>query len=151
MVLPAHYYNHPAKLHRLCRAPGLKPKTHSKLCHLTLTNWGTCKDPEIKQALWDCYFPGTPPHLWHVMYYLLGIPMSKLVEKSGLTEKAIRKYLTLPKVPQAHVRAIGRFALEYRDALRSPKQKGGPDPRYMILHLAMTDKSRMYQRGELSE
>ena len=50
--------------------------------------------------------------------------MTALVEHSGVTESAIRKYLPKPKAPQLHVWKIARFAMEYRDALASKRQVG---------------------------
>lgn len=147
-VLPQ-IYGHYATLHKLVRAPVLKPKIHKLLCDLTLTEWGRSSDPGTRQLLWDCYFPGYQPHIWHVLYYMLEIPMTQLVGKSGLTESAIRKYLPQPRVPQRHLRAIGRFAIEYRNAMSSKRSKGGVDLRYMILHSALTDPKRIRQHGKI--
>lgn len=150
-VLPPIYWQHADSLHRLVRQPVLKPQTHRLLCDLTLTAWGQCQDKETQRLLWKCYFDRHRPHIWHVLFYMLEIPMSKLVEKSGLTEKAIRKYLPRARVPIKHVRAIAPFAMEYRDAMASKKSRDGVDPRYMILHRALTDRRRMKTYGNLDE
>lgn len=147
-VLPRSY-QHLSTLHALVRAGSLKPKTHSQVCDLTLTAWGQCKDATIRKLLWDCYFEGHRPHIWHVMFYMLEIPMSKLVEKSGISERAIRKYLSKPRVPQRHLRAIAPFAMEYRDAMASKKSREGVDPRYMILHRALTDPKRITTANDI--
>lgn len=150
-VLPKIYSQHRDSLHRLVRQPTLKPRTHGLLCDLTLTEWGRAQDRETKRLLWNCYFPGRRPHIWHVLFYVLEIPMTKLVEKSGLTERAIRKYLPRARVPIKHVRAIAPFAMEYRDAMASKKSRDGVDPRYMMLHRALTDRKRMRTYADLDE
>ncbi|WBC28336.1 hypothetical protein DPMD02_68 [Desulfofustis phage LS06-2018-MD02] len=150
-ILPPIYWQHIDSLHRLVRAPALKPKTHRLLFDLTLTAWGQAKDKETQRLLWKCYFDRHLPHIWHVLFYMLEIPMPKLVEKSGLTEKAIRKYLPRSRVPIRHVKAIGSFAIEYRDAMASKKSRDGVDPRYIILHRTLTDRRRMKMYGDLDE
>jgi hypothetical protein len=93
-----------------------------------------------------------PPIYWqHIDSLHRQIPMPKLVEKSGLTEKAIRKYLPRSRVPIRHVKAIGSFAIEYRDAMASKKSRDGVDPRYIILHRTLTDRRRMKMYGDLDE
>ncbi len=149
-VLPK-VYGHLSTLHNLAKAPVVKPKTHQAVAMLALMNWGTHPDPKVRKQLWDCYFPGKRPHIWHVLYFMLELPMSKLVEKSGISERAIRKYLTRSRVPQRHVRAIARFAMEYRDAMASNKSKAGRDPRYMILHRALHDRKRMTTHEDIDE
>jgi len=150
-ILPPVYYPNSDSLHRLVKAKVLKPRIHRLLCDLTLTEWGHAQDPGIKRLLWDCYFPGHRPHLLHIMFYVFEIPMSTLIEKSGLTEGMLRKYLSKPKVPERVVKALGRFAIEYRDALASRKAKNGRDPRYMMLHRAMVSRSRMTKWGDIHE
>lgn len=142
---------HIATLHRLVRATQLKDRNHSRLFDLTMTEWGQCDEPDIKQLLWDCYFPGDRPHVLHLLFYQFQIPMATLMTKSGLTERVIRRWLHRPKLQRHVLRAIGPFAIEYRDALASKKQRGGPDPRYMLLHRAITDTSRLYDRGDVIE
>ena len=149
-VLPKNYH-HLSTLHALAKAPVVKPKTHAMLCDLTLTAWGTHPDPKVRRLLWNCYFPGKRPHIWHVLFYMLEIPMSKLVEKSGISERAIRKYLSRSRVPQRHLRAIAHFAMEYRDAMASKKSRAGVDPRYMILHRALHDPKRITTHEDIDE
>lgn len=147
-VLPKKQHN-THYLQNLVRKKSIDHLTHRRLCILTLTYWAQVQDPETKKQLWDCYFPRTKPHIWHLLYFEHQIPMDTLMEKSGCTEGQIRKYLVQSKVPRFHVRKIARFAMQLRDELSSKKRSEGPDARYMNLHRALTDTSRMYLPGEI--
>lgn len=136
-------------LHRLVKKKEIDKRTHARLCSLTLECWGKATDGETKKLLWDCYFPNNKPHLWHVLYYQLNIPMHLLTQHSGLTEEQIKKYLRNRKMPQLHVQKIARFAMKARDELSSKRRIGGPDERAQLIQEALTDRSRMYFTGEI--
>lgn len=141
----------PTVLHSLVKAKTIKDTYHRRLFDLTMTEWGQADDAITRMLLWNCYFPDSKPHVYHLLHYVHMVPMAKLSEKTGLPTSTIRdRVLPRPKLRRRHLRAIGRFAMQYIEALQSKKQVGGRDPRYAALHRALTDPSRVYEHGELT-
>lgn len=138
------------RLQSLATMAALRPKPHARLFFPAMVAWGECKDRDAKQALWECYFDAdTKPHIYHILCWEHSIPDETIMRHAGFSQSTLRKILKRPKVTKLHLQAIARFAMEYRDALASKKQRGGPDPRYMKLHRALTDPKRLYEPGEI--
>jgi hypothetical protein len=139
-------------MHNLARVPSIKPAYHRKLFDLTMTEWGQCSNARTRQLLWDCYFPGTKPHVYHLLHYVHQVPIETLVEHSRLPVSTIEhRVLRRPKLRKRHLRSIARYAMSYVEALASKKQLGGRDPRYAALQRALVDPSRLYDHGEMSQ
>lgn len=134
-------------LHRLAKAAHLTEYTWSRLFDLTMTEWGQCDDREVKHLLWECYFPGSLPHVYHYLHYHFQIPAAVLLEKSGLSPSAFdRRVLRRPKISQRHLQAIAPYAMEYEQALASKKQVAGRDPEYMLIARSLRDPARVLRK-----
>lgn len=124
---------------------------HKRLFWPTMIAWANAankKDP-WHVDLWACYFPQTQPHIYHLMAFMFYTPMDRLSKETGFSESTIHKILRRPKLTKRQLRAIARFAGAHRDALYSQRAMGGRDWRYVKLHRALTDQSRLYQKGEI--
>lgn len=122
-------------------------RLHSELFILTMGHWGHTKDRDTKRALWQCYFD-TRPHILHKLVFEHD-QWHRIVKKTTLTDRMLEAYLRQPKLHQYQLRKVGRFASAYIEAISSPKQLRGRDPRYMGLAYALRDPKRMYERGEI--
>jgi hypothetical protein len=148
-----------------CKMPHIKRETvrsmthahrlpehmHKRLFLPTMIAWANAvnnKEPQAQQ-LWACYFPDHEPHIYHIMAFQFYIPTERLVKETGLSASTIRKILRRPKITKRQLRAIYPFARAYCDALYSKKSRDGRDPRYVRIHRALTDHSRLYQPGEI--
>lgn len=124
---------------------------HQRLFLPTMIAWANAvnnKEPQA-QALWACYFPDNEPHIYHLMAFVFYTPTERLCKETGLSAPTIRKILRQAKLHKRQLHAIARFASAFRDALYSKRAMGGTDWRYSKVHRALTDKSRIYKKGEV--
>lgn len=135
--------------HELCKRKVISKKLHSNFRKLTLYHWGTATNPDIRQLLWDCYFEGHKPHIYHLLGFVFCIPDEQLCQEAHISPATLRRIYSRPKLLKRQLQAIAPFALKYRDALMSPKQKLGPDRRHVLIHMALRDRKRLYDKGEI--
>lgn len=128
-------------IHKLFQQKMIKTQYHTSLRHITLLNWGQHKDKKIRKLLWQCYFPDTNPHVFHILVYRLHKNPEYLATQCKLSMTQIENDLAKAQILQTHLRAIGPYAMELRNALTSYKRKHGPDPIGRELGKALTDKS----------
>lgn len=125
----------------------------SRLFNLTLIEWGNAvaehRHREERQALWACYFPHTKPHLYHLMSFVHYMTDKQITQATGYTD--VQRILRQPKLRRTQLQKLAPEAMALRDALASKKRKGGPDPLWRGLDLALTDLGRVYERGEIIE
>lgn len=147
-------------LHKAILSDNCIEKHRKKAFTAVMIEWGVYyknRDPRHKD-LWKCYFPDTPPHIYHLLHYvhsqvLSGDPTAifhgKKRVKKGYSDRVIGKILRQPKLWLHQNDRIRRFAIEYIDAIGSKSRKEGPDPAYMGLYYALNDHKRLYKRGEI--
>lgn len=124
---------------------------HKRFFLPTMTVWGQAVNDRHRaaQQLWACYFPDHEPHVYHLLSFVFYMSDAKLCKEAGISQRTLHKILRRPKLSKKQLRDIAPFAMRYRDALASKKQRGGSDPRYMKLHRALTDTKRIYEHGEI--
>lgn len=137
--------------HALFRHEELPTDLHGKLLNLTLLHWGSATG-DHRTYLWDCYFPTTRPHVYHMLHYEHLILFDTLSSETGYSDNVLDSIMHQPKLHRRQLRRIGRYALEYAQAISSKKRKHFDyDPRHMNIRRALRDSSRLYQKGELTK
>ena len=138
-------------VHAVFKSKPIDDKLHSKLLPLTLTSWGSHPDQAVRRLLWDCYFEGYRPHIFHVLVYRCQIPVATLVLRSTLSKRQIEANLYRPRVLQTHVQAIARYASQVEESYRSPRTWDGRNPVYMEIHRALRDPKRVKPFGSFED
>lgn len=141
--------NHVAR--KYMDAHRLPAKLHNNIMHMTLCYWGdkVREQSPVAPQLWECYFPDTEPHIYHVLVYVFGVDMYRLTSWSGFTERKIRKFLRQTKLTKRQLRPIAREATAYAEALLSPRSDDGTDPRGQIILDALKDPERIRSWNDL--
>jgi len=114
-----------------------------RLTPLALQTWGDNNPSPEAKRLWQCYFPDSKPHIYHYLHYTMDIPIATLADWADCRTSTIHRILRQDRLHRRQLQAIGKPAMEYIEALRSPKAGGGTDERYQILYRALHDKDRI--------
>lgn len=138
-------------VHQLFTDKPIDARLHRKLQPLALTHWGQHPERHVRRLLWNCYFEGYRPHIFHILAYRCSIPVSTLALQSSLSQRQIEKNLTRPRVLRNHLQAIARYATLLEEAYRSPKTWDGVNPVYMEIHRALRDPKRIKPFGSLTD
>ena len=120
---------------------------HAVLLPTVLIAWGEqvrAGNRDTAQRLWNCYFPDSKPHVYHVLFGLFGIDTPRLAEWSGFTTAKVVKFLRQPKLTKRQLQAIGRPAMQYYEAAWSDRTWDGRDARAARIYQALRDQSRVY-------
>lgn len=117
-------------------------RVKANLFYPTMVYWGEHFGTPLGKALWACYFDGNP-HVYHLLHFVFNLPIDFLADRAGMKSDKIKRLLREPTLKQTQLQAIGRFTVEYINALASEKAKDGPDLRYRHLDKALHDKGRI--------
>lgn len=142
------------RLHSWHNMTKLSAPIHARLFRVSMVEWGAAKHDGYKtreqlRLLWECYFPETPPHIYHYLVFVHMIPDDTICKVTGYSDKTLAKIVKQPKLLKPQLERIGKWAVAYIEELSSKKRKAGPDPRYMALHRALRDPKRIYAKGEM--
>lgn len=135
------------RIHKMFQEAMIEERYHNALRGRSLLEWGRHKDPEARRALWQCYFPETRPHVFHILVYRLNKSPAELSSECRLSAQQIRDDLARPRILQTHLQNIARYAMELHEVMASPNTKDGVDPRYMELYRALKDPKRIQPYG----
>lgn len=145
-----HSVKHIDVLHKAHNAAKINHVLHGLLFELSMIEWGQAyqrrSHREVRKLLWQCYFPDTRPHIYHLLHYAHNMDLEKA---TGYSERVIRRILHQPRLHRRQGDRVRRFAIEYIDAIGSKSRKYGADPAYMGLYYALNDPRRQYAKGEI--
>ena len=138
------------ELHSLALRPTIEDdRDYRALFHLTMSEWGINPTPHIRRSLWNCYFPETRPHIFHVLVYRLQVPISTLSLQSKLSERMIQNDLRSSRIYKGHLQAVAPYATLLYESMASPRTWDGYDSRSMEIYRSLRDPHRIKPYGVL--
>jgi hypothetical protein len=137
-----------AQLHGLAKKQDIPNALHKRFFITAMQHWGMMSPSPARTLLWKCYFR-SPPTVLHLLFFVHEVPEFRLLNATGWTSRLLDKLLRRPKMQQKHLRKLAPFAIKYIETLRSRRQIGGPDMRWVDIDEALKDPSRMYKPGTI--
>ena len=129
----------------------LKPAWRHFLFRGVMNHWGqefNNRNPK-RQLLWNYYFEGYKPHIYHILSFIFYYTDPELCRVTGTTPKQLDKWLRRPRLSQQMLQKAAPHAMQMKNALMSPNRTGGVDSRYSLIHRALVDRSRLYDKHEI--
>lgn len=129
----------------------LSPKLQRHWFKPAMVYWGqefNNRNPK-RRLLWDYYFEGYKPHIYHILSFIFYYTDPELCRVTGTTPKQLDKWLRRPRLSQRMLQKAAPEAMKLKNALQSPNRTGGVDSRYSLIHRALKDRKRLYDKHEM--